>query len=170
MQTRFQTQIRDTRNVMFISMLSIILVLSTTTSANASEIQVENINRNTWDLQTSFDSDNTAITYFDRKFGYWNKWGLFTSIYDNFFVNDFVDTQPLTDYILKVGFCTNTVVYNVVEQYGHNLMVINRFTDGSVEIIGINDCSGEYVGHVDDMNELEQFLEDSLKEVNRIGQ
>ena len=66
MQTRFQTQIRNTRNVMFISMLSIILVLSTATSANASEIQVENINRNTWDLQTSFDSDNTAITYFDR--------------------------------------------------------------------------------------------------------
>ena len=49
-------------------------------------------------------------------------------------------------------------------------MVINRFTDGSVEIIGINNCSGEYVGHVNDMNELEQFLEDSLKEVNRIGQ
>ena len=82
MQTRFQTQVRNVRNIL---VLSIILVLSTTTSANASEIQVENINRNTWDLQTSFDSDNTAITYFDRKFGYWNKWGLFTSIYDNFF-------------------------------------------------------------------------------------
>lgn len=137
-------------------------------SLQASEIQVENISRQTWDFQSAFESEGIAIVYFDKKIMSLNKWSTFTNIYDNWLFNKIFDPTPITDYALKMIYCQHPSILTAIN-YNYRTMIVNRYSDGSVEIIGIDDCSGNYLGNPSDWNNFEKILNDQLKGVNELG-